>query len=47
MLYKLFKERIPVLEFLDLISSDKNWTIFASKDQFKKILGLFDQTYGF
>lgn len=30
-LYKLFCNRISVVEFLSLISADENWTHFASK----------------
>ena len=47
MLYEMFRSRIPTTEFIDLFTSDKNWTHFAKKSHFDKILELFDKVYGY
>ena len=46
-LYAVYSNRIPIVEFLALIASDPNWSHLANKAQTKKIIDLFDKVYGY
>ena len=46
-LYDVYANRIPVVDFLALIASDPEWSHLANKAQTKKILDLFDKVYGY
>lgn len=46
-LYEMFQNRIQIDEFLSLLSSDSEWTYFATHSQVHKVLELFDKVYGF
>ena len=46
-LYDLYSKRVPIQEFLELMSSDSNWSHMADKKQTKKIVNLFDRVYGY
>jgi hypothetical protein len=39
--------RIPINEFLSMISTDTDWSHLANKEQTNKIIELFDKVYGY
>ena len=47
LIYKLYSERIPISEFLGLISSDDSWSHMASAKQMHELHKLFDKVYGY
>ena len=46
-LYELYSKRIPIDEFMSLLTSDDEWSHLANEMQTKKVLNLFDKVYGF
>jgi len=46
-LFLLYSQRIPILEFFSLLSSDSEWSQVANSHQTRKILNLFDKVYGY
>ena len=46
-IYDHYNKRIPVKEIFSLLSSDKQWSYMANKQQTEKVYELFDKIYGY
>lgn len=47
LLHELFQQRIPIVEFISLFTSDAEWSHMADKAHTAKVLELFDKVYGY
>ena len=46
-IFELYNQRIPINEFMSLMSSDNEWSHMANKKQMEQVMTLFNKVYGF
>lgn len=45
--FDVFSQRIPIIDFIHLLTLDSKWQKIASKAQTSKVMDLFDKVYGY